>query len=97
MRKLVNNMMCSITREMTTVHNSFLMEKEEVGDLITELLCERGRKRYPITRSHKSYARELIAHNRMYKMHLFRGHTRDSDLEENIKLWKEIIYWMFGW
>lgn len=97
MRKSVNNMMCDITREMTTVHCSFLMKKDEVGSLITELLCERGKKRYPITRSHKSYVRELLAHNRMYKMHLFRKHTKDCDLEENIKLWKDIFYWVIGW
>lgn len=97
MQKLINNRMCTITRELTTIHNSFLIEKDEVNDLITKILCERGKKEYPITRSHKSYARELLAHNRMFKMHLFRKHTRNSDLEENIVWWKDIFYWVIGW
>lgn len=97
MQKLVNDMVCDITRELTTIYNSFLIEKNEVDSLITEVLCERGKKRYPITRSHKSYVRELLAHNRMYKMHLFRKHTRNSDLEENIVWWKDIFYWVIGW
>lgn len=47
-------------------------------------------------RSIKSWIREWKAHNRLYKIGLFKEHTIDCDLEENEKLHRLIAYWIIG-
>ena len=78
----------------THIGNSYLIRtRKSMEKIIKEILVERQTKGYLVTRNIKSYIREWKAHNRLYKLHLFRSHTKDVDLEENIPLWKEII-WM---
>jgi len=78
----------------THIGNSYLIRtRKSMESKIKDILEERKAKGYLITRSVKSYIREWKGHNRLYYMHLFRNHTKDVDLEENIPLWKEII-WM---
>lgn len=64
--------------------------------LANDISRERIKRDLPHCRTTKSYYRELLAHKRMYKLHLFRKHTIDCDLEEHIKLCKEIIYFIFS-
>lgn len=80
--------------KLTTIFNSYLVT--DCDRLIDSIIKYRGRRGFPITRSRRSYKAELIAHNRMYKMGMFKSHTRDTDLEENIKLWKEIAYFIIS-
>lgn len=47
-------------------------------------------------RSMNSWVREWKAHNRLYKMGLFKEHTIDCDLEENEKWYRLIAYWILG-
>lgn len=56
----------------------------------------RKARRYPVTRTTNSYVREWKGHNRLYNMGLFRNHTKDVDLEENISLWKELLWMILG-
>lgn len=82
------------TRKLTIIYDSYLMTnvKKQVKDIINE----RVDMDLKTTRSMKSYIRETKAHNRLYKLGLFRKHTKNCDLEENIKLWKEIAYFIIG-
>ena len=82
------------TRKMTIIYDSYLMTdvKKQVKDIINERV-DMG---LDTTRTLKSYIRETKAHNRLYKLHLFRSHTQNTDLEEDIKWWKEIIYFIIG-
>lgn len=82
------------TDTLTTIFNSYLVM--DCDRLVNSIIKYRGRHGFPITRSKRSYKAELIAHNRMYKMGMFKSHTRDTDLEENIKLWKEIAYFIIS-
>lgn len=81
-------------KKLTKVYDSYLMNN--VADEIKEIIAKRREKGLPITRSMKSYIRETKAHNRLYKLGLFRKHTKSTDLEENIKKWKEIVYFIIG-
>jgi hypothetical protein len=82
------------TRIKTIIYDSYLMTnvKKQVKDIINE----RVDMDLKTTRSMKSYIRETKAHNRLYKLGLFRKHTKNCDLEENIKWWKEIVYFIIG-
>lgn len=47
-------------------------------------------------RSINSWVREWKAHNRLYKLGLFKEHTIDCDLEENEKWYRLIAYLIIG-
>ena len=86
-----------ITYYNTKLLNCYLIKRKDIKSLINQMVIERRKLNYPITRTNKSYEKELKAHILMYKLHLFRKHTEDCDLEEHIKKWKQIIYYMIGW
>lgn len=82
------------TNNNTKIYDSYTYNN--ISSLVKEILQERLEKDLPITRSMISYAREIKAHNRLYKLGLFRSHTKDCDCEENIVKWKEIVYSIIG-
>lgn len=82
------------TKKKTTIFDSYLMKN--VSKEVKEIIKERKEKGYKTNRSLNSYIRETKAHNRLYKLGLFKKHTKNTDLEENIKLWKEIAYFIIG-
>lgn len=47
-------------------------------------------------RSIKSYLREWRAHNRLYKLGLFRRHTKDVDLNVKESMFRRFIYFFIG-
>lgn len=51
---------------------------------------------YKSKRSIRSWLREWRFHNRLYRLGLFKSHTKDCDLEENEKIHRRIIYFIFG-
>ena len=51
---------------------------------------------YKSCRSVKSWIKEWKAHNRLYKLGLFKEHTVDCDLEENEKPHRLIAYHILG-
>ena len=83
-------------KDKTIITNSYLLTKEEIKQIVDTVIPYRELKDLHVTRSEKSYKSELKAHIRLYKLHLFRKHTKNCDLEENIKLWKEIVYRIIG-
>lgn len=81
----------------TTIQNSYMLKtKAEIRDIVLTILSVRKEKGLIITRNEKSYMREIKAHNRLYKLRLFRSHTKDCDCEEFIKKSKEILYFIIG-
>lgn len=81
-------------KNLTKIYDSYLMKNVPLE--INNIIIERTERKLPITRTLKSYIRETKAHNRLYKLGLFKKHTRNTDLEENIKWWKEIVYFIIG-
>lgn len=80
--------------DLTKIYNSYLVK--DTSKKIDEIINKRKEKGLNINRTHRSYVCELKAHNRLYKLGLFKKHTKNCDLEEDIKWWKEIIYFIIG-
>lgn len=86
------------TENNTKIIDSYkLKTNQKIEAIAYEIELTRLQKKIPQTRTIKSYVREIKAHNRLYKLGLFRSRTKDTDLEENIKKWKEILYRIIGW
>lgn len=81
-------------QKLTKIYNSYLLK--DIPSVIDEVIAVRKAKGLDINRSRRSYIAETKAHNRMYKLGLFKKHTKNTDLEEDIKLWKEIVYRIIG-
>ncbi len=47
-------------------------------------------------RTMKSWLKEWKAHNRLYRLGLFKNHTKDCDLEENEKIYRLMVYEILG-
>ena len=82
----------SMTENLTIVYNSYSLDNDEIKEVVDNIIEYRSKKDLPITRSAESYEREIKAHNKLYKLGLFRKHTKDTDLEEHIEPYKEILY-----
>ena len=63
--------------------------EDEMFDILTKFEYE---TKYYSKRSIISWIKEWKSHNRLYKLGLFRKHTKDCDLEENEKWWRLLIY-----
>ena len=81
------------TKNNTKIIDSY---KYNVSNVVKTILQERMEKNLPITRSMKSYANEIKAHNRLYRLGIARSHTKDTDCEENIKGWKDKVFRIIG-
>ena len=84
------------TKNCTKIYDSYLIPNNELNKVVYKIIKERKAKDLPVTREVKSYVREIKAHNRLYKLGLFRSHTKDTDLEENIAKKNETIYKIIG-
>lgn len=87
-------MKIAYTNTLTKIFDSYLLT--DIPSVIDKIIDVRRGQGLLITRTRRSYIAETKAHNRMYKLHMFRKHTQDTDLEENIKLWKEVVYFIIG-
>lgn len=83
-------------RNSTKVIDSYKLSDDQIRLCTTWILLGREIKKLKITRSKASYIHEIKAHKRLYRLHLFRSHTKDTDLEEPIKLKYKIMYFIVG-
>lgn len=74
--------------------DSYKVKKEE--DMLEVLIWFKLKTGFRSRRSMDSWIREWKAHNRMYKMGLFKNHSRDCDLEELEKWHRRLVYWFIG-
>jgi hypothetical protein len=87
-------MKVTYTKNLTKIFDSYKMK--DVESEVKEIIEERARQGYPVTRTLQSYVKETKAHNRLYKLGLFRSHTKDVDLEENIEKKTECVWKILG-
>ena len=81
----------------TIIYNSYELTNHEIKNVVVpNIIYYRLKKYLPVTRTNKSYEREIKAHNRLYKLGLFKSHTKDCDLEEPIKWYYELLYFLIG-
>lgn len=67
--------------------------KEYMRFILTQF---RRRTGFKSKRSIDSWIKEWKSHNRLYRLGLFKKHTRECDLEENEKLHRLFIYEIIG-
>ena len=86
-------MKITYTKTCTKIYDSYLLGSDYlIRKVAVEIATTRIIKGLPQKRTEKSYINEIKAHNRLYNLGLFRNHTKDTDLEEDIKKWKERIF-----
>ena len=76
------------------IHESYLVNDEFL--MRTMLKTFKKMTNYKSKRSFESWIKEWKSHNRLYKMGLFKEHTKDCDLEEREKLHRLIAYQILG-
>lgn len=74
--------------------NSYLVKYESEMILILRLF--QIKTHYQSRRNLKSWIKEWKSHNRLYRLGLFRTHTKDCDLEEKEKWWRLLAYQVLG-
>ena len=47
-------------------------------------------------RTDESLVNEWVGHNNLYKLHLFRSHTKDADLDWPQKWYEPIVWWLLS-
>ena len=86
-------MKITYSEKETKIYDSYLLGSDYlIRKVAEEIATTRIIKGLPQIRTEKSYINEIKAHNRLYNLGLFRSHTKDTDLEEDIKKWKERIF-----
>ena len=78
---------------VTIVDSYKVTNEDDMWDILTRFDYE---TKYYSKRSIDSWIKEWKAHNRLYKLGLFRSHTKDCDLEENEKWWRLLVYEIIG-
>lgn len=83
------------TQDCVTICDAYKIRKK--NDMIKILVAFLVVEQYePKKRFITSWLKEWRAHNRLYRLGLFRTHTRDCDLEENEKWYRLLIYEILG-
>lgn len=82
------------TKNLTKIYDSYLMQ--DVPKEVKQIIAERIKRGFPVNRTLKSYIAETKTHNRLYRLGLFKKHTKDTDLEEFQSVWLKIIYFVIG-
>lgn len=78
---------------VTIMDSHLIVNKNEQIAILTKMM-----KMWPkmSARTLKSYLREWRAHNRLYKFHLFKKHTKDVDLNTNESKFRRLGYFFLG-
>lgn len=92
------------SKDNTHVTNSYMLTSRNGIKKEVEWIIEaRKLREYPVTRSVNSYIREWRGHNRLYKLGLYKSHTKDVDLEERITIlgkikgiFLEVVWFILG-
>lgn len=83
-----------------TIHNSYkISNKQKIENLLQNLFVKIEKNidcNYKTKRTLNSFINEWIAHNRLYKMHLFRKRTKDVDLEAKQNIIMKFIYFILS-
>ena len=74
-------MVITYNTDSVTVQDSYLLDtKQHIKSVLADIKADSRCPKEVLSRSDISLYREWKAHNRLYKWHLFRRHTKDVDL-----------------
>ncbi len=91
---IINNVKIQYDDRNIKIIDSHNIESESEMEYI--LLLFKRETGYISRRTRKSWVKEWKAHNRLYKLGLFKSHTTDCDLEENEKWYRLFAYQILG-
>ena len=80
----------------TQVVDGYKYSKQEIENIVDEIIAHRKELGLKVTRTRSSYINEFVTHNRLYKLGYQRSRTKDVDLEENIKPIYQSLYNLLG-
>lgn len=81
----------------TKVINSYLLStRKAIKEEVLWIKENREARGYIVSRTTNSYVREWKGHNKLYKWGIFRSHTKDVDMDENMSLFWEMIWLILG-
>ena len=84
-----------ITRDSILIQDSYKLSNiNKMKDILKEILT--NTTEFSTKRSLKSLIREWVSHNLLYKIHFFRKHTKDVNLEKNINIILKIGYFLIS-
>lgn len=73
------------------IKNSLLIQdRKEMIEFLKQVPLEK------VNRTLKSAVNEWIAHNRLYKLGLYKEHCRECDITKDEALRRRIIYWLLS-
>lgn len=78
------------TNNIKVINSLKLKTKKEINDFLDELPLNL------VERSKKSACNEWIAHNRLYKLGLFKDHCIDCDITKGESLFRRLCYWILS-
>ena len=90
----INGVKIKYDRKCVSILESYKIK--EPMKMLNTLVLFKLKTGYQSRRSFNSWLKEWVAHNRLYKLGLFRSHTKDCDLEENEKWWRLLAYQFLG-
>lgn len=91
---IIRNVKIQYNSENVRIVNSYKVRNREYMEFILKTFIEKTG--YKSKRSIKSWVKEWVAHNRLYRLGLYKSHTVDTDLEENEKIHRLLIYQILG-
>ncbi|WP_298061702.1 hypothetical protein [uncultured Rikenella sp.] len=90
--KLNNNIIyCELTNNNISILNSYKIKSKKEMKIFLEVL-----PLYTIKRNINSCLNEWVAHNRLYKLGLFKEHTINTDLSKNESILRRIGYYLLS-
>jgi len=91
---MIRNIPIQYSNISIKIIDSYIIE----DDILMRVTLEdfKFRTGYCSKRSISSWVKEWKAHNRLYKLGLFKAHTKDCDLDEHEKWWRLLAYQILG-
>lgn len=89
-------MQIEYSQNSTKIYDGYKYSNSEIDKAVDEIIKTRKELGLPVTRSKSSYVSEWKSHNRLYKLGIEKGRTKDVDLEEDIKPVRNFLYSLFG-
>ena len=84
------------TENYTKVLDSYKFNKNEISEIIDEIIKHRKKLGFKVTRNKNSYVHQWMTYNRLYKLGYQRKRTKDIKFEENIKAINQSLYNLLG-
>lgn len=86
-----------ISEKTLTIIDSYkITNVDKMNEILDEIQKKENYFLYENKRTRQSLIKEWVAHNRLYKWHLFRKHTCDCDFESELSLKMRFIYFILG-